>query len=134
MLNEDIPSALPTGTTVTVPTARTEFKVQRVELVVRCQELARFLRGVDEHTWADWVEARINEISLGRIEGVSNLLEGFYGLANIGDVFLCPEAGHRVAAGDENGVNEQFLMMLSKVYAIARNVQALANPIRNRFG
>lgn len=133
MLNEDIVAALPHGVAPSVPAAKTEFKVQRVELVVRCQELARFLRGVEEHAWADWVEARINEISVGQIEGVANLLDGFCGLGSIADVFLCPEAGHRLSVGDENGVNEQFLIMLSKVNAIGRKVHALATPIRNRF-
>jgi hypothetical protein len=134
VLNEDIVAALPKGVSPTVPSARTEFKVQRVELVVRCQELARFLRGVEENVWADWVEARINEISLGRIEGVAKLLDGFCGMCSIADVFLCPEAGHRVTAGDENSVNERYLVMLSKVNALARNVQALATPIRQHFG
>ncbi len=129
MLRENSTHARPDGTPINVKSARDELRVKRVELVVRCQELARFLRGFDENPWAEWVEARIGEISVGNPEGVEELLEGFCGIGSISDVYLCPEAGHRINAGDENGVNEQFLVMLSKVSEIARRVLALSRPL-----
>ncbi|MFK8014954.1 MAG: hypothetical protein AB8G17_05905 [Gammaproteobacteria bacterium] len=106
-------------------TAKEELKTHRVQLVVHCKELARFLRSVNESTWASWIDARVTEVSLAQPEGVCNLLDGFIGLGNIGDVFLCPEAGHSISPGDEAGINEQFLNLVSTVSSAARKVQTL---------
>jgi len=114
-------------------TSTGRLKSQRVELIVRCTELARFLRGVNESNWANWFDARLTEIRLGQPEGIDNLLSGFIGLGNIGDVFLCPEAGHSITPRDESAMNEQFLLMLSKVSAVALDVQTLlGGPVTDR--
>lgn len=136
MLREDKQTApateWPTATaTATAATGR--LKSQRVELITRCTELARFLRGVNEFNWANWFDARVTEIRLGQTEGIDNLLGGFVGLGNIGDVFLCPEAGHSITPRDEMAMNEQFLLMLSKVSAVALDVQGmLGGSVRDR--
>ena len=125
MLQDDFVSVASTTSQPGSLSAKDELKAQRVQLVVRCKDLARFLRSVNESAWATWIDARVTEISLAQPEGVCNLLDGFTGLGNIGDVFLCPEAGHAISPGDETGINEQFLIMLSTVSAAARQVQSL---------
>lgn len=125
MLNEEFAAALRLRRTPGLPAAANELRSKRVELVVRCQELARFLRGFEETAWSDWTEERIGQIRMGDHKGVAALLDGFCGFANIADVFLCPEAGHRMRASDENTVNEQFLQMISRIHALAREVQEL---------
>ena len=129
MLNDDTMPGLPDGTRLNVRSAKDELRSRRIELVVRCQELARFLRGFDEGPWAEWVDSRSSEIRSGQAQGIVNLLDGYSGIGNISDVFLCPEAGHRVSAGDEIGVNEQFLVMLGKVNEIARRLLTLSRPL-----
>ncbi len=101
------------------------LKSRRTELISRCAELGRFLHSVNEIHWARWLEARVAEIRIGQNVGLENLLDGFVGLGNIGDVFLCPEAGHDLNAAEEAALNEQFLLMLSKVGAVARDVQRM---------
>ncbi len=132
VLREDKQTA-PASEWPTAAATTGRLKSQRVELITRCTELARFLRGVNESNWANWFDARVTEIRLGQAEGIDNLLGGFVGLGNIGDVFLCPEAGHSITARDETAMNEQFLLMLSKVSAVALDVQTLlGGPVRDR--
>ena len=93
------------------------------ELLMRGQELVRFLRFHREQQWSDWLEARLESIRAREPGAVRRLLDGFTGIANISDVFLCREAGHRVTRASECGVNEQYLIMVSKLYQLARNAR-----------
>lgn len=99
-----------------------DLRVKKVELVVRCQELARFLRGFDEDNWAGWLEECVTSIRKDSTEGTEMLIDGYSGLGSISDVYLCPEAGHKLDARDEVAINEQFLLMLSKVHNLARDI------------
>ena len=96
---------------------------------MRGQELVRFLRFHRETQWSAWLEARLADIRAGKPVAVRNLLEGFTGIANIGDLFICREAGHRLTPAGEASVNEQFLVMVSKLYQLARD----ARDVRERF-
>ena len=127
---DEISIALPDGVTLNLRRAKNELRARRVELVVRCQELARFLRGLDEVEWARWLEERVTDISAARPKSVQKLLAGSVGIGGIGDMYLCPEAGHRLAANDETGINHQFLLMLAKVNHLAREVLVLSSPMR----
>ncbi|MEM6639550.1 MAG: hypothetical protein AAF610_06575 [Pseudomonadota bacterium] len=109
------------------------LRSRRTELISRCADLGRFLYSVNEVNWARWVEARIAEIRIGQREGVENLLAGFVGLGNIGEVFLCPEAGHDLGPGEEAALNEQFLLMLSKVAAVARDLEDILGGPRRKM-
>lgn len=132
MLQDDFVPAPPDLLPVRGQDKISELKTRRVQLVVRCQDLARFLRDHEEVVWARWIDARVTEISLGQPEGVCNLLAGFTGIGNIGDVFLCEEAGHCVSPGDETAINEQFLLLLSAVNTHAHDVQRLIQPVAVR--
>lgn len=126
----DFSIALPDGVTLNLRRAKNELRARRVELVVRCQELARFLRGLDEVEWARWLDERVTDISAAKPNSVQRLLEGSVGMGGIGDMYLCPEAGHRLSARDETGINHQFLLMLAKVNHLAREVLSLSRPMR----
>ncbi len=102
--------------------AHGDLRVKKVELVVRCQELARFLRGFDEINWAGWLEECVTAIREDSTQGAEQLIESYNGLGSISDVYLCPEAGHKLDARDEVAINEQFLLMLSKVNNLARDI------------
>ena len=102
--------------------SKDDLRVKKVELVVRCQELARFLRGFDEVTWAGWLEECVTAIREDSSRGAEQLIESYTGLGSISDVYLCPEAGHKLDARDEVAINEQFLLMLSKVNNLARDI------------
>lgn len=104
------------------PGAATDLRVKKVELVVRCQELSRFLRGLEETHWAAWLEECVTSIRQNSTRGVEKLLGGYSGMGCISDVYLCPEAGHRLNARDEDAINEQYLLMLSKVNNLARDI------------
>ena len=110
------------GLAITGPRNKTELRVRKVELVVRCQELARFLRGFEELTWAVWIEECITLIRKDSAAGAEKLLAGYCGIGSVSDVYLCPEAGHRLNVSDEIAINEQFLLMLSKVNNLAREI------------
>ncbi len=103
-------------------TGHNDLRVKKVELVVRCQELARFLRGFDEVNWAGWLEECVTAIRKDSMQGAEQLLDSYNGLGPISDVYLCPEAGHKLDARDEVAINEQFLLMLSKVNNLAREI------------
>lgn len=120
------------STTATQKTLRSDrvLRAKRVELVVRCRELARYLRGFEEHTWADWIDRRVEEIRADDPDSTRHLREGYEGLANISDLFLCCEAGHRVAPADENSINEQLLLMISKVRTLVDQYETLRQRIR----
>ena len=105
-----------------------DLRVKRVELVVRCQELARFLRGFNEQTWAEWLEDRVRAIRHESQVGVEELLHGFCGIGALCDVYLCPEAGHSLNTQDENAINEQFLLMLAKVNNVAGEIRLIQAP------
>lgn len=93
------------------------------ELLMRGEELVRFLKFHHEQQWSAWLEARLEDIRDDKPGSVRALLDGFTGMANIGDLFLCREAGHRVRRSSECGVNEQYLVMLSKLYQLARDAR-----------
>lgn len=103
---------------------RIDLRVKKVELVVRCQELARFLRGFNELNWAGWIEEVIVDMRQNSRTGVEHLLAGYSGIGSLSDVYLCPEAGHRLSARDEAAINEQFLLMLAKVNNLAREINS----------
>ena len=103
-------------------TLNNDLRVKKVELVVRCQELSRFLRGFDEVNWAVWLEECVSSIRQDSTLGTEMLLDGYIGIGSIGDVFLCPEAGHKLDARDEDAINEQYLLMLSKLNNLARDI------------
>ncbi len=105
-----------------VSASSNDLRVKKVELVVRCQELSRFLRGFDEVHWAVWLEECVSSIRDDSILGTEKLLDGYVGIGSISDVFLCPEAGHKLDARDEDAINEQYLLMLSKVNNVARDI------------
>ncbi len=102
--------------------AHNDLRVKKVELVVRCQELARFLRGFDEVNWAGWLEECVTAIRQDSTLGAEQLIDSYNGLGSISDVYLCPEAGHKLDARDEDAINEQYLLMLSKVNNLARDI------------
>ncbi|MFK8031660.1 MAG: hypothetical protein AB8G18_15595 [Gammaproteobacteria bacterium] len=106
--------------TMQAPTSIDDVRVRKVELVVRCQELSRFLRSFDETNWAEWLDDCVAAIRQNSVAGSDVLLEGFGGIGSIINVYLCPEAGHKVDPRDEAAINEQFLLMLSKVGNLAR--------------
>lgn len=122
-----VPAPPPAG--VGARTRQSEVRERRKRLLLRCQELAAFLRDHGESVWSGWIDARIAEIGLGQAEGVCNLLEGFAGLGNISDVFLCEEAGHCVSPDDEIAINEQFLLLLSSVNEGAYALQSVHEPV-----
>lgn len=101
---------------------KTDLRVKKVELVVRCQELARFLRGFNELNWANWIEDNIVELRHDSRVGIAHLLEGYSGMGSISDIYLCPEAGHRLSVRDEAAINEQLLLMLAKVNHLALEI------------
>ncbi|NNF17576.1 MAG: hypothetical protein HKN70_12590 [Gammaproteobacteria bacterium] len=101
---------------------KTDLRVKKVELVVRCQELARFLRGFNELNWAGWIEDNIVELRHDSRVGIAHLLEGYNGIGAISDLYLCPEAGHRLTVRDEAAINEQLLLMLAKVNQLALEI------------
>lgn len=102
--------------------AYNDLRVRKVELVVRCQELSRFLRGFDETNWATWLDECVTAIRQNSVKGSCILLKGYCGIGSIINVYLCPEAGHKMDPRDEVSINEQFLLMLSKVGNLAREV------------
>ena len=95
----------------------------RAELVGLCAELAAFLRGFGEKTWAAWLDACASKIGGNREGGLDDLLEGFAGIAGICDLYLCPEAGHCLDAADEATINERLLTLIGSVHAAARRLQ-----------
>ena len=99
-------------------------------LLMRGQELVRFLRFHREQQWSGWLEARLEDIRADEPGAVRALLDGFAGIANISDVFLCREAGHRVTRASECGVNEQYLIMVSKLYQLARDARDMRAACR----
>ncbi len=128
MLHEDFVTDL-SGTAPVPRTAMAgELQAQRVLLVMHCKALASFLRGVNELIWSQWIDARVHEICLAQSQGLCNLLEGFTGLGNIGDMYLCPEAGHSVNEGEEASINDHFLQLLSRVNAQAIKVERMTTP------
>jgi len=89
---------------------------------MRGRELIRYLRRYGEITWAEWLEDSLEALRRDSRSGVAGLLDGFEGIGGMGDVYLCPEAGHRVVAAEEGSVNEDMLVMVSRVYQAARDL------------
>jgi len=98
------------------------MELPTAELLMRGRELIRYLRRYGEITWAEWLEDSLEALRRDSRRGVSELLDGFEGIGGMADVYLCPEAGHRVAAAEEGGVNEDMLVMVSRVYQAARDL------------
>lgn len=92
------------------------------ELLMRGRELIRHLRRYGEFNWAEWLEDSLEALRHDSRAGVATLLEGFEGMGSVTDLYLCPEAGHRVPEGKESDVNEQLLIMVSRVYQAARDL------------
>ena len=128
MLNEDFVTQLQGTAPLALTGTASELQSQRVLLVMHCKALASYLHGVNELTWAQWIDARVQEICLAQSQGLCNLLDGFTGLGNIGDMYLCPEAGHSLSPGDEVGINDHFLQLLSRINAQAIKVQCMSTP------
>lgn len=92
------------------------------ELFMRGRELIRYLRRFGEQHWSEWLEDGLEIVRRDPHHGIATLLAGFEGIGSMADVYLCPEAGHRVSANDELAVNEQMLVHVSQVYQLARDL------------
>ncbi|MBT8131056.1 MAG: hypothetical protein KJO35_02210 [Gammaproteobacteria bacterium] len=92
------------------------------ELLMRGRELIRFLRRHGEANWADWLEDSLEQTRDDSRTGVGTLLGGFEGMGGMTDLYLCPEAGHSLDPNDESKVNEQLLLLVSRVYQAARDL------------
>ena len=92
------------------------------ELLMRGRELIRYLRRYGEQHWSDWLEDGLEIVRRDPRNGVAILLAGFEGIGSFADVYLCPEAGHKLNAGDELKVNEQMLVHISQVYRLTREL------------
>lgn len=93
-----------------------------LELLRRGHDLVRYLRGYNEQAWSDWLDEVLDTIRSGRPDGVQELLDSYRGIAGIQDLFLCQEAGHKLAAREEATANEQLLVMVARLHNCARNV------------
>ena len=103
------------------------------ELLMRGRELIRHLRRYGEVNWAEWLEDRLEALRSDSRAGVAELLEGFEGMGSLIDLYLCPEAGHRVPEGMESDVNEELLVMASRVFQAARDLGDFVNVDRTRY-
>lgn len=92
------------------------------ELLMRGRELIRHLRRHREINWSEWLEDNLEALRSDSSAGVAELLEGFEGMGSLTDLYLCPEAGHVIADGRESEVNEELLIMVSRVYQAAREL------------
>lgn len=101
-------------------TARMELPT--AELLMRGRELIRFLRRHGELNWSEWLEDGLESVRRESRTGVAELLEGMEGLGGMCELYLCPEAGHRIDSGEETSVNEKMLIMVSRVYQAARDL------------
>ncbi len=99
---------------------------------MRGRELIRYLRRYGEFTWAEWLEDGLEALRRDSRTGVTALLEGFEGIGGMTDVYLCPEAGHRVSASEEATVNTKMLIMASRVYQAARDLGDFVEVAPNR--
>ena len=92
------------------------------ELLMRGRELIRYLRRHREINWSEWLEDSLEALRSNSRTGVAELLGGFDGMGSLTDLYLCPEAGHRVPEGRESEVNEELLIRVSRVYQAARDL------------
>ncbi len=110
----------------TGPQAATEttsrMELPTAELLMRGRELIRYLRRFGESTWAEWLEDALEIVRRDARSGVLVVLEGFDGMGALTEVYLCPEAGHRLEASDEIAVNEELLLRVSRVYELTREL------------
>ncbi|NND36512.1 MAG: hypothetical protein HKN81_05185 [Gammaproteobacteria bacterium] len=102
--------------------ATSRMELPTAELLMRGRELIRYLRRYGESTWAEWLEDALEIVRRDARSGVLVVLEGFEGMGALTDVYLCPEAGHRLAASDENAVNEELLIRVARVYQLTREL------------
>lgn len=109
-----------TGTIVSNSTVRVE--VPTAELLMRGRELIRYLRRYGESVWAEWLEEGLETVHRDARSGVVELLDGFGGIGGLTEIYLCPEAGHRLEAREELEVNEELLQRVSRVFELARNL------------
>ncbi len=93
-----------------------------LELIGKGQDLVRYLRSYKETAWADWLDQCLDSIRSGHTYGVYELLACYRGIAGIQDLYICPEAGHTVPDTKEIAVNEQLLLMVSRLHECARSV------------
>ncbi|MDH3646317.1 MAG: hypothetical protein OER80_06055 [Gammaproteobacteria bacterium] len=113
-------SGIPTNEKSIGETARIELPI--AELLMRGRELIRYLRRYGEFNWAEWLEDGLEETRINSRTGVATLLEGFEGMGGMGDLYLCPEAGHCLSVTEESRVNEDLLLMSSRVFQAARDL------------
>lgn len=109
-----------TGTIVTNSTVRVEAPT--AELLTSGRDLIRYLRRYGETVWAEWLEEGLETLHRDARVGVVTLLEGFAGIGGLTDVYLCPEAGHRLEACDELVANEELLQRVSRVFELTRHL------------
>jgi len=98
------------------------MELPMAELLMRGRELIRYLRRYGELNWAEWLEDSLEETRINSRTGSATLLEGFEGMGGIVDLYLCPEAGHQVTGTEESAVNEELLLLTSRVYQAARDL------------
>ncbi|MBT8144472.1 MAG: hypothetical protein KJO55_07210 [Gammaproteobacteria bacterium] len=92
------------------------------ELLMRGRELVRFLRSHGELHWSEWLQDSLEIVRRDPRHGVVIMLDGFEGIGAITDIYLCPEAGHRLAGHEENAINEELLLQVSRVYTLVREL------------
>lgn len=110
------------GYTSSEGSTTSRMELPTAELLMRGRELIRYLRRYGELNWAEWLEDALEIVRRDARAGVMVVLEGFEGMGALSDVYLCPEAGHRLAADDENAANEELLVRVSRVYQLTREL------------
>lgn len=110
------------GYTTSEDSTTSRMELPTAELLMRGRELIRYLRRYGEVNWAEWLEDALEIVRRDARAGVMVVLEGFEGMGALSDVYLCPEAGHRLAADDENVANEELLVRVSRVYQLTREL------------
>ncbi|NNF62592.1 MAG: hypothetical protein HKN06_14875, partial [Gammaproteobacteria bacterium] len=104
------------------PNETVRMELPTAELLMRGRELIRFLRRHGELNWSEWLEDSLESVRRDSRTGVAELLEGMEGLGGMCELYLCPEAGHRLDSSEETPINEKMLLMVSRVYQAARDL------------
>jgi hypothetical protein len=88
-------------------------------LIDGLESLASLLRGHGEPGWADWLEKDAERIRSGDLYGVKHLLSAFGGMGSLGDLWLCPESGHKIAQARVAAANEELRKRLGLCWELA---------------
>lgn len=99
-----------------------------LELLEAAQSL---LASYGEKRWSNWLEKNARLIKNLDLYGVEQLLTAYGGMGSLNDLVIHPINGHQIKESEINSANEDFEILRTKIYSLAKKLATEEANVRH---